>query len=66
MKDAIIKEIQQRINSATVNGKEEIASSMRELLSVVIPMTDFEEMHKALYHRHTDLKHKIGKLYLEA
>lgn len=65
MKDTIIKAIQQRINAASVNGKEDIASAMRELLEFVLPLECQEESYRELYTKHAEMKVKIAKLYLE-
>ena len=61
-KKRIVKEIQQRINSAMINGKDETATAMRDLLDVIIKddsTEDFESLYLVSLKRNSELWIKL-------
>lgn len=64
-KEKIIKEIQARINSAMVNGKDDIALCLRGLMDVILADTSrscVDELYKIATKRNAELTVKLQKL----
>ncbi|MFZ9514711.1 MAG: hypothetical protein ACO29P_05705 [Bacteroidia bacterium] len=63
-KKKIIKEIQQRINAAMINGKDEIALAFRDLQDVITSdnsTEDFESLYSVALKRNSELWVKLQK-----
>lgn len=66
-KKNIVKEIQHRINSAMINGKEDVALALRELMDVILSsrtISSVEDLYYESCKRNAELMAKIQQMKL--